>query len=323
MQPNMEIFYDIKDTMIVPECAATIGVFDGVHAGHRQVIKQMMDEAQQHGYKSMVITFDKLPQQLFVPGFQAQLITTLDEKIQLLGELGIDYLVVLPFDMQIAQLTAREFMTQILHEHLNVKALCIGYDNQFGRGRMETFDDYVEYGKALGMRVFKAIEVQFEGFDVPVSSSLIRHMIAEEGKVFETSQMLKHYYKLTGSVVAGEHIGTGLGYPTANVVPDNAEKLIPADGVYAVWASIEGGEPMQAMMNIGKRPTFDGKQRTLEVHIFDFEGDLYGKQIAVSFAHIVRYERYFSSAEELKRQIKKDEVSIKELFEKIKKLTKK
>ncbi len=323
MQPNMEIFRNIYDTMIVPECAATIGVFDGVHAGHRQVIRQMMDEAQQHGYKSMVITFDKLPQQLFVPGFQPQLITTLDEKIQLLEELGIDYLVVLPFDMQIAQLTAREFMTQILHEHLNVKALCIGYDNQFGRGRMETFDDYVEYGKALGMRVFKAIEVQFEGFDVPVSSSLIRHMIAEEGKVFETSQMLKHYYKLTGSVVAGEHIGTGLGYPTANVVPDNAEKLIPADGVYAVWASIEGGEPMQAMMNIGKRPTFDGKQRTLEVHIFDFEGDLYGKQIAVSFAHIVRYERYFSSAEELKRQIKKDEVSIKELFEKIKKLTKK
>jgi riboflavin kinase/FMN adenylyltransferase len=319
----MEIFRNIYDTMIVPECAATIGVFDGVHAGHRQVIRQMMDEAQQHGYKSMVITFDKLPQQLFVPGFQPQLITTLDEKIQLLEELGIDYLVVLPFDMQIAQLTAREFMTQILHEHLNVKALCIGYDNQFGRGRMETFDDYVEYGKALGMRVFKAIEVQFEGFDVPVSSSLIRHMIAEEGKVFETSQMLKHYYKLTGSVVAGEHIGTGLGYPTANVVPDNAEKLIPADGVYAVWASIEGGEPMQAMMNIGKRPTFDGKQRTLEVHIFDFEGDLYGKQIAVSFAHIVRYERYFSSAEELKRQIKKDEVSIKELFEKIKKLTKK
>ena len=319
----MEIFRNIYDTMIVPECAATIGVFDGVHAGHRQVIRQMMDEAQQHGYKSMVITFDKLPQQLFVPGFQPQLITTLDEKIQLLEELGIDYLVVLPFDMQIAQLTAREFMTQILHEHLNVKALCIGYDNQFGRGRMETFDDYVEYGKALGMRVFKAIEVQFEGFDVPVSSSLIRHMIAEEGKVFETSQMLKHYYKLTGSVVAGEHIGTGLGYPTANVVPDNAEKLIPADGVYAVWASIEGGEPMQAMMNIGKRPTFDGKQRTLEVHIFDFEGVLYGKQIAVSFAHIVRYERYFSSAEELKRQIKKDEVSIKELFEKIKKLTKK
>ena len=301
----MEIFYDIKDTMIVPECAATIGVFDGVHAGHRQVIKQMMDEAQQHGYKSMVITFDKLPQQLFVPGFQAQLITTLDEKIQLLGELGIDYLVVLPFD------------AQILHERLNVKALCIGYDNQFGRGRMETFGDYVEYGKALGMRVFKAVSVRFKGFDVPVSSSLIRHLITEEGKVFEASQMLKHYYKLTGRVVAGEHIGTGLGYPTANVVPDNAQKLIPADGVYAVLASIDGSEPMQAMMNIGKRPTFNGKQRTLEVNIFDFRGDLYGKQVAISFVKLVRLEQHFSSADELKRQIEKDEVLIRDIFEKI------
>lgn len=313
----MEIFYDIKDTMIVPECAATIGVFDGVHAGHRQVIKQMMDEAQQHGYKSMVITFDKLPQQLFVPGFQAQLITTLDEKIQLLGELGIDYLVVLPFDMQIAQLTAREFMAQILHERLNVKALCIGYDNQFGRGRMETFGDYVEYGKALNIHVFKAMEVCPDGFDVPVSSSLIRHLIDEEGKVFEASQMLKHYYKLTGRVVAGDHIGTGLGYPTANVMSDNAEKLIPADGVYAVLASIDGSEPMQAMMNIGKRPTFNGKQRTLEVNILDFKGDLYGKQVAISFVKLVRLEQHFSSADELKRQIEKDEVLIRDIFEKI------
>ena len=313
----MEIFYDIKDTMIVPECAATIGVFDGVHAGHRQVIKQMMDEAQQHGYKSMVITFDKLPQQLFVPGFQAQLITTLDEKIQLLGELGIDYLVVLPFDMQIAQLTAREFMAQILHERLNVKALCIGYDNQFGRGRMETFDDYVEYGKALNIHVFKAMEVCPEGFDVPVSSSLIRHLITEEGKVFEASQMLNYHYTLTGRVVTGEHIGTGLGYPTANVMSDNAEKLIPADGVYAVLASIDGSEPMQAMMNIGKRPTFNGKQRTLEVNILDFKGDLYGKQVAISFVKLVRLEQHFSSADELKRQIEKDEVLIRDIFEKI------
>lgn len=301
----------------MPECAATIGVFDGVHAGHRQVIKQMMDEAQQHGYKSMVITFDKLPQQLFVPGFQAQLITTLDEKIQLLGELGIDYLVVLPFDMQIAQLTAREFMAQILHERLNVKALCIGYDNQFGRGRQETFGDYVEYGKALNIHVFKAMEVCPDGFDVPVSSSLIRHLITEEGKVFEALQMLNYYYTLTGRVVIGEHIGTGLGYPTANVVPDNAEKLIPADGVYAVLASIDGSEPMQAMMNIGKRPTFNGKQRTLEVNILDFKGDLYGKQVAISFVKLVRLEQHFSSADELKRQIEKDEVLIRDIFEKI------
>lgn len=313
----MEILYDIYGTKIVPECAATIGVFDGVHAGHRQVIGQMKYEAQLHGYKSMVITFDKLPQQLFVPDFQAQLITTLDEKIQLLEGLGIDYVVVLPFNMQIAQLTAREFMAQILHEHLNVKALCIGYDNQFGRGRQETFGDYVEYGKALNIHVFKAMEVCPDGFDVPVSSSLIRHLITEEGKAFEASQMLNYYYTLTGRVVTGEHIGTGLGYPTANVMSDNAEKLIPADGVYAVLASIDGGEPMQAMMNIGKRPTFNGKQRTLEVNILDFKGDLYGKQVAISFVKLVRLEQHFSSADELKRQIEKDEVLIRDIFEKI------
>jgi riboflavin kinase/FMN adenylyltransferase len=310
----MEIFYDIKDTMIVPECAATIGVFDGVHAGHRQVIKQMMDEAQQHGYKSMVITFDKLPQQLFVPGFQAQLITTLDEKIQLLGELGIDYLVVLPFDMQIAQLTAREFMAQILHERLNVKALCIGYDNQFGRGRMETFDDYVEYGKALGMRVFKAVSVRFKGFDVPVSSSLIRHLITEEGKAFEVSQMLKHYYKLTGRVVAGEHIGTGLGYPTANVVPDNAEKLIPADGVYAVWASIGSGSRMPAMMNIGTRPTFEGHRITLEVNILGFAGDIYGQTVTIDFVARLREERRFDTPEALVAQLEDDKRQVEQIL---------
>ena len=152
---------------------------------------------------------------------------------------------------------------------------------------------------------------------MPVSSSLIRHLITEEGKAFEVSQMLKHYYKLTGRVVAGEHIGTGLGYPTANVVPDNAEKLIPADGVYAVLASIDGSEPMQAMMNIGKRPTFNGKQRTLEVNILDFKGDLYGKQVAISFVKLVRLEQHFSSADELKRQIEKDEVLIRDIFEKI------
>lgn len=313
----MELLYDIYGTKIGPECAATIGVFDGVHAGHRQVIGQMMHEARQHGYKSMVITFDKLPQQLFVPDFQAQLITTLDEKIQLLEGLGIDYVVVLPFNMQIAQLTAREFMAQILHAHLHVKALCIGYDNQFGRGRQETFDDYVEYGKALDIRVFKAMEVCPEGFDVPVSSSLIRHLITEEGKVFEASQMLNYGYRLTGRVVTGEHIGTGLGYPTANVLPDHAEKLIPADGVYAVWASIDGGAPMQAMMNIGKRPTFNGKQRTLEVHILDFKGDLYGKHIAISFVKLVRLEQHFSSVDALTCQIEKDEVFIRDIFEKI------
>lgn len=314
----MEIFYDINDTVIVHECAATIGVFDGVHAGHQQVIRQMMAHAAKQHYKSMVITFDRLPQQLFLPDFHAQLVTTLDEKVQLLEGLGIDYLVVLPFTKEIARFTAREFMEQILGEHLNVKALCIGYDNQFGRGRTDCFDDYVGYGKELGIHVFQAVEVRFEGFNDPVSSSLIRRLITEEGRVYEASRMLTRDYKLTGHVVTGEHIGTGLGYPTANVEPDNAEKLIPANGVYAVWVSVEGGEPMKAMMNIGRRPTFNGRKTTLEVNILDFEGDLYGKSMTIDFIYRVRNEQYFLSAEELKEQIKLDEKCIRKVFDEIK-----
>ena len=305
--------------MIVPECAATIGVFDGVHAGHQLVIRQMKEYAAEHHYKSMVITFDKMPQQLFVPGFQAQLITTLEEKVKLLEGLGIDYLVVLPFTMEIAQLTAREFMEQILQYRLNVKLLCLGYDNRFGRGRTESFDDYVAFGKELGIEVRKAKSLLVAGIDDPVSSSLIRRFIGEQGKVYECASMLTRYYKLTGHVVTGEHIGTGLGYPTANVMPDNPEKLIPANGVYAVWVSIEGGEPMKGMMNIGNRPTFKGQQRTLEVNILDYKGDLYGKSLDVTFLCYVRNEMYFVSTEELVKQLADDEKYTRELFEKIKK----
>ena len=315
----MEIFYDINDTMIVPECAATIGVFDGVHAGHQFVIKQMKDDAAKHHYKSMVITFDRMPQQLFVPGFQAQLITTLEEKVKLLEGLDIDYLVVLPFTKEIAQLTAREFMEQILQYRLNVKLLCIGYDNRFGRGRTESFDDYVAFGKELGIEVHKARSLLLAGIEDPVSSSMLRRDIGELGKVYECSPLLTRFYTLTGHVVAGEHIGTELGYPTANVKPDNPEKLIPANGVYAVRVSIEGGEPLKAMMNIGHRPTFKGQQRTLEVNIFDFKDDLYGKSLAITFVGFVRHEMFFLSTEELIEQLADDEKNIRELFEKIKK----
>jgi len=305
--------------MIVPECAATIGVFDGVHAGHQFVIKQMKEDAAKHHYKSMVITFDKLPQQLFVPGFRAQLITTLDEKVKLLEGLGIDYLVVLPFTKEIAQLTAREFMEQILQYRLNVKLLCIGYDNRFGRGRTESFDDYVAFGKELGIEVHKAKSLLLAGIEDPVSSSMLRRYIGEEGKVYPCLPLLTRYYTLTGHVVAGEHIGTKLGYPTANVEVDNPEKLIPANGVYAVLVSIEGGEPMKAMMNIGNRPTFKGEQRTLEVNIFDFKGDLYGKSLAITFVNYVRRETLFLSTNELVKQLEEDEKLTRELLEKIKK----
>ena len=310
----MEIINDLTQAIDMPECAATIGVFDGVHAGHQFVIKQMMADAQQQGYKSMVITFDRLPQQLFVPDFQPQLLTSLDEKCQLIEGLGVDYLVVLPFTQEMACLTAREFMAQVLQQRLGVKVLRIGYDNRFGRGRSESFDDYVGFGRELGMVVRQATEKDIEGFSDAVSSSFIRRLMADEGRVGDARRLLTRAYQLRGRVVSGEHIGTGLGYPTANIEPENSDKLLPLAGVYAVWVSIEGGQRMPAMMNIGCRPTFNGQRQTLEVNILDFSGDLYGRTLTIGVVDRVRSEQRFASPEQLIAQLEADRAYVRNLF---------
>ena len=314
----MEIIYDIYNTKIQDDCTATIGVFDGVHAGHQQIIKQMMLMVRLKRYKSMVITFDKFPIKAFLPEFQPQLLTTLDEKIQLIEQLGVDYLVVLPFTKEMGMLTAREFMEQILKEHLNVKTLYTGYDNRFGRGREEGFDDYVRYGKELGIHVVEGKQLQYADYDDPVCSTVIRQMI-ERGDVDDAAAMLTRNYQLSGTVTQGEHIGTSLGFPTANLQPDDAEKIIPLPGVYIVWASIDDIERMPAMMNIGNRPTFNGQQTTLEVNILDFDGDLYGKRLTVSFIIRLRNEECFMSPDALVAQLVKDKELVRKVFKEIEK----
>ena len=310
----MEIIYYNSTTKIEPECAATIGVFDGVHQGHQHVIGTMKGFAKFMKLKTMAITFDRQPRELFDAQFRPQLLTTLEEKKQLLAALDVDYVVVLPFNMELAQLSAREFMQQVLRQKLNVKLLELGYDNRFGRGRKETFEDYVAYGKELGMKVYKDIEISFKGFDEPVSSSLIRRLITE-GNVNAAATMLTRPYGLSGVVKSGEHIGTTLGFPTANLEPEDAGKLIPAKGAYVVMADLNDGQMRPAMMNIGTRPTFDGHKTTLEVNILDFEGDLYGKSLTVYFVERLRGERRFDSPEALKSQLEEDK---KQAFEIIK-----
>lgn len=310
----MEIISDLTQAMNMPECAATIGVFDGVHVGHQFVIRQMMEDAQQLGYKSMVITFDRLPQQLFVPDFQPQLLTTLDEKCRLIETLGVDYLVVLPFTHEMASLTAREFMAQVLQQRLGVKVLRTGYDNRFGRGRSEGFADYVCFGRELGIDVRQATEKDIEGFSDAVSSSLIRRLLVDDGRVADARRLLTRAYQLKGRVVNGEHIGTGLGYPTANIELENSDKLLPQAGVYAVWASIEDGQRMPAMMNIGCRPTFNGQRQTLEVNILDFSGNLYGRTLTIGFVERVRSEQRFASSEELIAQLESDKAFVRNIF---------
>ena len=308
----MEIIRDIEKTRMVVKCAATIGVFDGVHAGHRQIIKHLVSTAKFPHLASMVITFDRQPRQLFDPQFRPQLLTTQEEKEREIERLGVDFLVVLPFTKEMAQLSARDFMAQILKEKLNVKSLQIGYDNRFGHDRTEGFDDYWRYGQELGINVYQGIKLSFQDYHFAICSSNIRSLLADDGDIETATVMLQHPYQISGKVMPGEHIGHQLGFPTANIEPDDPYKLIPATGVYAVWAQIiNGGEAMPAMMNIGTRPTFDGRNRTLEVNILDFDGDLYGQTVLITFVTRLREERKFKSPEALVAQLKIDRERVK------------
>lgn len=307
----MEIIRNIEKTRMLLKSVATIGVFDGVHAGHQQVINRVVSDAKFHHLASMVITFDRHPRQLFDPQFRPQLLTTQQEKEQEIERLGVDFLVVLPFTKEMAALSARDFMAQILKERLNVKMLQVGYDNRFGHDSTEGIDDYRRYGDELGIMVYKGIRLDFQGYHVPVCSSNIRSLIAEEGEVDTANMFLGRNYELSGKVMPGEHIGHQLGFPTANLEPDDPFKVIPASGVYGVWATVgDSQKPLPAMMNIGTRPTFDGRNRTLEVNIFDFDGDLYGQTVRISFLFRLREERKFESPEALVAQLQKDKEQV-------------
>lgn len=294
---------------------ATIGVFDGVHRGHQLVIGRVLDTAHQTGMASVVVTFDRSPREVLDPSFHPQMLTTLTEKEAIIAELGVDYLVVLPFTKDMAALSAQAFMQQVLRDRLCVKTLFTGYDNRFGHNRKEGFDDYVCYGQEMGMQVLRGdVELMMDGTEA-ISSSVIRHLLVEEGQVEQAARYLTRAYTLQGRVMPGEHIGHQLGYPTANLELEDVRKLIPASGVYAVWAQLEGEEQLRAaMMNIGSRPTFDGHKQTLEVNILDFNGDLYGQMVRIMFVARLREERRFDSPEALVAQLEMDKEQVKQLF---------
>lgn len=298
-----------------PKSVATIGVFDGVHAGHQLLIRKVCAEARSLGLCSMVITFDRQPRQLFDASYHPQVLTTLEEKEAIIEALGVDVLVVLPFTEELAALTAHDFMQQVLRRQLNVQMLITGYDNRFGRNRSEGFDDYVHYGQEMGMKVLRGEAELMDDGTRAVSSSVIRELLSEEGRVDMMPKCLTRYYQLSGKVMPGEHIGHQLGFPTANLEPLCTDKLIPAPGVYAVWAMLEDGKHRSAMMNIGTRPTFEGKQQTLEVNIFDFEGDIYGQKVTITFVARLREERRFDSPEALVAQLNEDKEQVKRIIE--------
>ena len=292
----MEILhFEGKKKAVVP-CVATIGMFDGVHEGHRFVLRHVCDYAKKQQLTSCVITFDRHPREVVQTDWHPQLLTTFEERMQLLEETGVDRCVILSFTQEMAALSAHDFML-LMTNLLGVKVLITGYDNRFGHDRKEAFEDYVRYGEEMGMRVECLPPMSRQA---TVCSSAIRRLLIN-GNVHEAATCLTYPYRITGKVVKGEHIGTSLGYPTANLQPTDARKLIPATGVYAVqWGDWRG------MMNIGTRPTFGEHRQTLEVHFLGYEGDLYGQTITVQFMERLRDEQRFSNEEELIAQLKKD-----------------
>lgn len=314
----METLILENERQAVVPCVATIGMFDGVHRGHRFVLGHIRDYARAHHLNATVITFDRHPKEVVQTEWKPLLLTTFEERMRLLEGTGIDRCVVLPFTKEMARLSAHDFMV-LMAERLGVKVLMTGYDNRFGHRRDETFDDYVRYGREIGIEVkgLPSANYQLTATNCQlyeVSSSMVRRLL-EEGNVHEASEALTYPYSITGTVVKGEHIGTTLGFPTANLQPTDKRKLIPAPGVYAVRCVMDDGRSKthKGMMNIGTRPTFGEHSQTLEVHILDYEGDLYGKEITVEFIERLRDERRFENEEELKRQLEEDALRVQSL----------
>ena len=283
----------------------TIGTFDGVHLGHQKIVERVVTTARQEGLLATVFTFFPHPRMVVQHDKGLKLIHTLEEKKQLLQQLGVDLLVVQPFNEAFAQLTAEEFVSTILVQRLNVKKVIIGYDHRFGRNRTANIDDMRLFGEKYGFAV-EEISVQ-EVDEVSVSSTKIREAL-NKGDVTTAEHYLGTPYSLTGTVVHGLKLGRTLGYPTANIQVTEDYKLIPKDGVYVVYSYI-GGQKVYGMMSIGKNPTIEGKGASIEVYFFDFNGDLYDQKLTIEFVQYLREEQKFDTIDLLKKQLQDDETA--------------
>lgn len=280
--------------------ALTIGFFDGVHQGHRYLLQQLEELATANGLSAAAVTFDRHPRTVVQPNFVPSLLTTQEEKLDLLSKAFSGKIIVLPFTQELSEMTAKEFMQNILREKLNAELLLMGYNHRFGHGGGNP-EDYVTWGHETGIKVCLAKALAGE----KVSSSRIRNLISL-GDVKKANNLLGYPYFLTGEVTEGKQIGRQIGFPTANLtLPE--QKLMPACGVYAVWVTMPDHSRRGGMLCIGHRPTVEQNgEISVEVHIFDFNGNLYETSISIDFIEKLRDERHFDSLEELQKQLMLD-----------------
>ena len=306
----MNIIRDTHPQALTPS-VATIGFFDGVHLGHRHLINQVKMAASLNGWCSSIITFPVHPRQVIQSDYQPSLLSSPEEKIELLASTGIDNCILLPFTRELSMLTAWEFM-QLLYDKYKVRMLVIGYDHRFGHNRAETFEDYCRYGRDLGIHIMQATAYTQE--QDKVSSSAIRRALLS-GDVITAKNYLGYNYFLEGTIVGGYQVGRKIGFPTANLRVDFPNKLIPSIGVYAVYVSVNG-QQYKGMLNIGHRPTINnGTDLSIEVHILDFQGDIYNQKMRLEFIEYLRPEIKFDSVDELIAQMHQDKEETIKVFQ--------
>jgi riboflavin kinase/FMN adenylyltransferase len=284
----------------------TTGTFDGVHLGHQKIIARLKDVAREEAGETVLLTFYPHPRMVLFPDDNdLKLINTQEEKIELLEQYGIDHLIIIPFTKEFSRLTSVEFVRNILVNQIRTKRLIIGYNHHFGRNREGSFEHLKEYGPLYG---FEVEEIPAKDIDsIEISSTKIRHAL-QTGDVRTAGNYLGHEFFLTGRVVDGKKIGREIGYPTANIFVEDKYKIIPKDGVYAVKVRHDN-RMYGGMLNIGNNPTVNGKHKTIEVNIFDFDKDIYEENATIYFIERLRDEVKFNGLEELKAQLAIDKIN--------------
>ena len=306
----MKLFHSISDFECAKKTVVTLGTFDGVHLGHQKIINRLLTSVLQDDLETVVLTFYQHPRAVLNADDKIKLLNTNAEKISLLEKKGINNLIIHPFDDDFYKLSGEEFVKNILVDKLNIQKIIIGYDHRFGKNRSSDIHDLIYFGKKYHFDVEQISAKEID--EISVSSTKIRNAILE-GNMALANQYLGYNYSFSGKVVQGKQLGRQIGFPTANIYTENQQKIIPKNGVYIVKVFINEIY-YKGIMNIGVKPTVDGKNKSIEVNIFDFDQNIYNDEISVSVLEFIRDETKFNNLDELKNQIELDVRKAKKYF---------
>ena len=311
----MQVHYDIDKLPLFTNSVITIGTFDGIHSGHHAILDQLIQEGSKHEGESVVITFHPHPRKIIRAGEAPSLLTSIDERIALFQKKGIDHLVIVPFDLNFAELSAEEYIDKFLVHYFHPKAIVIGFDHRYGKNRA---GDYALLKSKENLHEYEVIEIpEFILNNSKISSTHIRKALLA-GEVEIANSLLGYAYQLEGIVIRGDQLGRTIGFPTANLAIIETEKLVPATGVYAVSVFVKKANSIiekNGMMNIGYRPTVSGKERRIEIHLFNLNEDLYDLSLCVELKAFIRNEIKFSGLAELTAQLEKDKKTVIAFFD--------